>query len=115
MFNERKVKARISFIVVLAFMFSLILPVLIGEQVAMASNIQPISNLKVGDKVVDPSWDWHFRTGENYTYEKDDKTKPVIWIVAAKNHYSEHDPHVTLISEELIGLYTFDNSIKHFI
>ncbi len=102
-----------------------------------------LCNLEIGDRVIDPSWEWDFKLGENYSeevWEADPATieavsealasgknledieiegkyiptppgeiKPVTWIVVAKDHYGEGSG-ATLLSEELIGLYTFDNS-----
>ncbi len=67
-----------------------------------------LSELKIGDRVADPSWVWKFRTGENYTGSGE--IKPLTWIVVAKDHYEGLGSHVTLLSEKLICLYTFDNS-----
>jgi len=68
----------------------------------------PIGDLPIGARVVDPTWEWEYRTGENYTGRG--IVKPVVWILVAKNHYAGLEPHVTLLAEELIGLYTFDDS-----
>ncbi len=54
-----------------------------------------------------PSWEWEHRTGTNYSGTGE--AKPVTWIVVAKDHYGS-DSGVTLLVEELIGLYVFDNS-----
>ena len=70
----------------------------------------PMSEIEIGARVVDPTWEWEFRTGSNYTRETGDKTKPVTWIVVAKDHYEGLEPHVTLLSKELIGRFPFDNS-----
>jgi len=70
----------------------------------------PIGDLPIGTRIIDPSWEWEFRTGSNYTLEAGDETKPVTWIIVAKDHYDGLDPHVTLLSEELIGKHIFDNS-----
>lgn len=80
-----------------------------GLSVVEASGTQPLSNLNIGDRVVDNSWQWQFKTGEDYTYNSGDETKPVVWIVVAKDHYGTGSG-VTLLSEELIGSYAFDNS-----
>jgi hypothetical protein len=66
-----------------------------------------LADLEIGSRVVDPTWTWEFRTGENYTGcgEK----KPLVWIVVAKNHYGEGSG-ITLLAEELIGLHAFDDS-----
>jgi hypothetical protein len=68
----------------------------------------PIGDLPIGARVVDPSWVWEFRPGENYS--GNGEMKPVIWIVVARDHYVGLEPHVTLLAEELIGKHPFDNS-----
>lgn len=67
-----------------------------------------LNEVEIGARVVDNSWKWVFKTGENYTGTGE--KKPVTWIVVARNHYEGLDPHVTLLSEELIGKQVFDNS-----
>jgi len=67
-----------------------------------------IGSLEIGDKVVDPSWQWEFRTGVGYTYQEGDVTAPVVWIVVAKDHYSGDS--VTLLAENLIGRFPYDTS-----
>jgi hypothetical protein len=75
----------------------------------------PLGELSIGARVADPSWEWEFRTGENYSGSGD--VKPVTWIIVAKNHYKvkpsffkKGESHVTLLAEELIGKHAFDNS-----
>jgi serine/threonine protein kinase len=68
----------------------------------------PLGDLPIGARVVDPSWEWEFRIGDNYSGKG--AVKPVTWIVVAKDHYNNHVPHVTLLSEEQIGKHPFDNS-----
>jgi len=68
----------------------------------------PIGDLPIGARVVDPSWEWEFRTGDNYWGSG--KVTTVTWIVVAKDHYDGLEPHVTLLADELIGKHTFDNS-----
>ncbi len=77
----------------------------------------PIGDLPIGARVVDPSWEWDYRLGANYSNKdgRGDPTpagevKPVTWIIVAKDHYAGLEPHVTMLAEELIGLYAFDNS-----
>jgi hypothetical protein len=70
----------------------------------------PIGDLPIGARVVDPSWGWEFRTGENYSGSG--PVKPVTWIVVAKNHYGDIAPHVTLLAESLIGKHNFDKRDK---
>ena len=74
-----------------------------------ASDAQPINNLPIGAKVMDPSWQWEFRALPYYTFQTGDVTRPVTWIVVAKDHYGQGSG-VTLLSESVIGSYTFDNS-----
>jgi len=67
-----------------------------------------LADMEIGDCVIDPSWQWEYRTGVNYSGQG--VVKPVAWIVVAKNHYKGIEPHVTLLSEEVVGRYPFDNS-----
>lgn len=68
-----------------------------------------VSDLQIGDRIIDPTWDWEYRQGYGYmVYSANEVTKPVSWIVVAKDHYGAGE--VTLISEFLIGFYIFDNS-----
>src|SRR5690554_7548017 len=86
-----------------------------GEPNNNGDNEQPsdsksILDLQIGDRVVDPTWQWEFRQGYGYTvYSENEVTQPVSWIVVAKNHYQENT--VVLVSEYLIGFYIFDNSV----
>jgi serine/threonine protein kinase len=75
-----------------------------------ANGTIPLGDLLIGARVVDPGWEWEFRTGAGYARAEGDQTKPVTWIVVAKDHYEGLDPHVTLLSEELVGRHAFDNS-----
>ena len=77
-----------------------------------ASGSQVLNDLEIGDKVVDTSWEWQFRTGNDYTYQTGDLTKPIIWIVVAKDHKG-YGSGVTLLTEELIGKHTFDDQIGY--
>jgi hypothetical protein len=82
----------------------------------------PIGDLPIGARVVDPSWEWEYRLGVNYSDQivvpgtlgggktRPGKVKPVTWIVVAKDHYDLGEEHVTLLSEELIGRFVFDDS-----
>ncbi len=65
-----------------------------------------IASLEVGSVVMDPSWEWEFRTDWDFVAKEDDTTGPVTWIVVAKDHYG---PGVTLLSENLIGYHVYDN------
>ena len=88
-----------------------------GSSAGIASTeTQPISNLKVGDRVVDPSWEWDYPTGGYYGQEywtdpvSSGIVEPIVWRVVAKNHYAGLEPHVTLLSDSLVALGPFDNS-----
>jgi len=70
----------------------------------------PLGDLPIGARVVDPGWEWEFRTGDNFTLETGDKTKPITWLVVAHDHYDLVESHVTLLAEELVGFFTFDDS-----
>lgn len=72
--------------------------------------------LEIGDRVVDNSWQWEHRLGIDYSDLdwqgnpiESGETKPVNWIVVAKDHYGPNSG-VTLLAEELIGKFRFDNS-----
>lgn len=66
-----------------------------------------LSDLEIGDRIADTSWIW--------TYYIDDDpansiSSHITWIVVAKDHFDGIEPHITLLSEDLIGFYIFDNS-----
>jgi hypothetical protein len=69
----------------------------------------PIGELPIGSRVMDPSWEWEFRDGNNYLGSG--PVKPITWIVVAKNHYGLEKAHITLLSEKVIGRRVFDNNI----
>ncbi len=77
----------------------------------------PIGDLPIGARVVDPGWEWEYRLGVDYSGSDwvgdptpPGEVKPVTWVVVARDHYDGLEPHVTLLSEDLIALYRFDNS-----
>ncbi len=76
--------------------------------VATSAKSRPLGTLEIGDRVVDNSWQWQFRTGSGFVYQSGNVTKPVVWIVVAKDHYGEGSG-VTLLAEEIIGCHIFDN------
>lgn len=67
-----------------------------------------LRDLPIGSKVKDITWEWEHRTGDNYTGSG--KTKPVTWLIVAKNHTGYPDNSVTLLTDELIARHWFDNS-----
>lgn len=74
--------------------------------IAEASETKTLGDLKIGDRVVDKSWQWEYRTGDDYTFREGDPKKPVVWIVAAREHYGEGSG-ITLLAEELISVPSF--------
>ncbi len=70
-----------------------------------------LKDLSIGDRVVDTSWQWEFRSGNGYTPGNDDELRPVTWIVAAKEHsgFAESEGTVTLVAAEGIARYPFDS------
>jgi hypothetical protein len=67
-----------------------------------------IGDLPIGARVIDPTWEWEFQLGDDYSGSGE--KKPVAWIIVAKDHYDGLDPHVTLLADEIIGKHAFDNS-----
>lgn len=67
-----------------------------------------LSGLEIGDRIVDLSWSWEFRNEAGYSGQAEEQH--ITWIVVARDHYADLEPHITLLSEELIGCYVFDNS-----
>lgn len=65
-----------------------------------------VSELSIGDLVIDNSWQWEHKTGVGYTGVG--AIKPITWTVVAKNHYGASSG-VTLLSNDLIGQFIFDN------
>lgn len=74
---------------------------------AAPSNFRALGSLELGERVFDPTWEWEHRLGDHYSGSGE--VQPVMWIVAAKNHYGAGSG-ITLVSEALIGRFTFDNS-----
>lgn len=70
----------------------------------------PLSEVEIGARVVDLSWEWELRTGRLYQHEPGDIAMPVTWIVVAHDHYDLGEGHVTLLAEDLIGQFSFDMS-----
>jgi hypothetical protein len=74
------------------------------------TGIIPIGDLPIGTRVVDPSWEWEYRLGGDYSDRDFKALVPVTWIVVAKDHYDGLEPHVTLLTEKFIGRYPFVKS-----
>jgi hypothetical protein len=72
-----------------------------------SKNTITIDSLKIGDKVIDTTWNWEFLRGYGYTSFGDTTTESVIWIVVAKDHYGSG---MTLMTENIIADYYFDGS-----
>lgn len=71
-----------------------------------ATGIQ-LKDLPLGTVIKDRA-SWEHKTGNGYTGTG--ATKPVEWIIVAKNHMGYPANSVTLISKEIIGKYAFDDS-----
>jgi len=69
---------------------------------------RPIIEMEIGDRVIDESWEWEHKPYDNYTGSGE--IKPITWIVVGKNHFSDMDEHVVLLSEQLVARHTFDDS-----
>lgn len=80
-----------------------------------ASTLLEIKDIPVGSLVVDNTWQWTHRTGDNYTGTG--VSKPIEWIVVDTNsHYKQShydntsmNDHVTLLTNEIIAKYNFNN------
>lgn len=71
-----------------------------------------LGDLSLGDVVKDTnSWDFKLDAGYTGTAYA---TKPVEWIVVAKNHSGYPDDSVTLVSTELIAKYAFDSNNSNY-
>ncbi len=91
----------------LVFFISLLFsPLTTRDYRLSASELKKLGDLPLGAEVVDNTWTWEFRPGADYSGTGE--VKPVTWIVVAKDHYS--DGAVTLLSKEIVGRFTFDNS-----
>ena len=77
-----------------------------------------IGELPIGTRIADPTWNWEYRPGYSYSNEcpsileplDPGEIKPVTWIIVANDHYDIPESHVTLMAEEVIGLYSFDGT-----
>lgn len=96
------------------FTFSLVMVSDLPGEMAEAGEggTRNLGELEIGDRVVDSSWQWEYRTGNSYSFQVGDESAPVTWIVVAKNHYEVEGnvDHVTLLAEDLICKHAFDDS-----
>lgn len=81
----------------------------LGQVSAVEPSTIRISDLPLGSRVVDPSWQWEFRTGDNYLFQSGDTTSPLAWVVVAKNHIGYPENSVTLLAEHVVARLVFDN------
>ena len=65
-----------------------------------------MNDIAIGSIVYDPNWEWEHKSGDNYSGSG--VTKPVKWIIVAKNHYAPNQ--IILMTEEIIARQVFDNS-----
>ncbi len=102
-------KHKAVFAIIFLFILSLLSTVVpIGVPGAEASRLQPFSNLKIGDRVMDPSWTWTYQNGNNNG--GGGTKKPVVWRVVGKNGFDGLDSHLTLVTTDLIGVRPFDTT-----
>ncbi len=90
----------------------------VGYYIDYENGVMPIGELPIGTRIADPSWEWEYRLGDNYSNNDTDgnpvsqgEVKPVVWIVVANNHYGATISHVTLLAEEIVGKHCFDDKI----
>ncbi|NTW96861.1 MAG: hypothetical protein HGB31_09620, partial [Erysipelotrichaceae bacterium] len=69
------------------FVFFLVLFMVGCSSSTSIKDSQSIDILKIGDRVIDTTWDWEFLRGYGYTPFGESVTESVIWIVVAKDHY----------------------------
>jgi hypothetical protein len=91
-------------------MFATVLILVLTVAIMASAQEQPqrLDQLPLGSLVVDQSWHWQFRPGDNYTGRG--PSKPVSWLVVGKNHFPGMSPHVTIVTADLIASYAFDDS-----
>lgn len=109
------VKTITAFSMVVAFFFIITLVPVSSREVSPEPavldseyGVKRVGDLEIGDRVVDISWVWDHKL--DYIYGEGEGagiTKPVTWIVTGKDHFHNMEPHVTLLSEDIIGLYIF--------
>lgn len=58
-----------------------------------------LNDIAIGSIVYDPNWEWEHKPGDSYSGSG--VTKPVKWIVVAKNHYAPNQ--IILMTEEIIA------------
>ncbi len=98
-----------------AVLVILILMVLVVPMLIDKIGTQQLIDLPLGTIVYDPDSLWEFRSGKNYTHGDGtgfsylSKTKPVEWIIVAKNHTGYPANSVTLLSTGIIARYPFDS------
>ena len=88
----------------------------------------PLSSLDAGDMVMDSTWEWHHRPGADYAGTG--TIKPIVWIVAGKDHYRElygdyaymdyggsyyQGVAVMLVAQEVIAKRPFDSSSNNWM
>lgn len=82
----------------------------VKETKTQTKETMKLKDLPNGSVVIDTTWSWEHREGNGYTGVGD--TKPIEWVVTAKNHMGYPNNSVTLIAKENISKYYFDNSIN---
>lgn len=93
----------ISFVLIVILFSSL------NTAYASNSKVIAIKDLPIGSVVYDPSWEWEHKIADRYT--GNGSIKPIDWVIVAKNHYNNPNESITILTNELIAKYMFDNSI----
>lgn len=70
--------------------------------------LKKIRELSTGSLVYDANSLWEHR--DNVAYTGNGETKPVLWLLVAKNHSVYPGNSVTLLAKNVIAQYAFDNS-----
>lgn len=105
-------------LVILILLMIMIVPMLIPMLINKIST-KPLTDLPLGTIVYDSDSLWEFRSGGKYTHGDGtgssylSKTKPVEWIIVAKNHPGYPANSVTLLSKGIIAQYPFDSSEQY--
>jgi hypothetical protein len=78
------------------------------EAIESTDETKTLVELSTGSIVCDPNSLWEHKTGLGYTGSGD--SKPIEWLVVTKNHPGYPENSVTLLSNEVIAIYAFDDS-----
>lgn len=105
--KNKKLKRIISSLLLCAMIISFI-PINMEKSHAIESETIQLKDIPRGSVIYDPSWTWEFRTGPEYSGFGE--IKPLEWVVVTKNHYSDLEDSVTVLSKDTIGFHTYGGS-----